>query len=794
MLCVVDDAQWLDQASAQVLGFVGRRLLAEPVALVFAVRTPAGDPAPDYLAGLPELWLGGLDEQSARALLATVISGPLDESVRARILAETRGHPLALLELYRGRSAADLAGGFALPDAGDLPRRIEDQYAARLGELPAEVQRLVLLAAADPVGDPALILRAAEVLGLDTEAMNLAVAADLLEFGATVHFRHPLVRSAAYRTATAEDRRAVHEALAAVTDPLADPDRRAWHRAHATAGPDEAVAEELIGSAGRAMRRGGVAAAAAFWERAVALTPDPGKRASRALTAAEAKYAAGDFETAQALLVTAEVGPPGELDEARAQRMRAQVAFALRRGGDAPPLMLRAAQRLQSLDAELARQTYLEALLATIYAGRLAQGQDARQVGRAVRSATLPPSGSQPLPHSQLLIHGLAVRLADGYVAAAPALKEALRRYRAQPLELGWLSVSYNIVAMDMWDDEAWFELAAGQLRLARANGTLSWLPFTLDYLAEIHVQAGELSKAAALLMEREHVEPRTREATLPYLPLLLAAWRGDAPGAAELAEEMTRGATDRGEGAALTYTDYAQAVLYNGQGNYRAAAEAAHRASAVDEIVISPWALYELVEAAARSDQQERARAAAGQLSQLAAASASNWARGAAARSRALVSGGRAAEEEYREAIELLGRTRMATHLARARLVYGEWLRREKRRAEARDQLRSAFDALTSMGAEAFAERARREILATGETARKRSDDTRTDLTPQEEEIAQLAREGRTNQEIAAQLFIGRRTVEWHLGKVFAKLDVSSRLELDQALRKREVRSRADL
>jgi DNA-binding CsgD family transcriptional regulator len=575
-----------------------------------------------------------------------------------------------------------------------------------------------------------------------------------------------------------------------VTDPLADPDRRAWHCAHATAGPDEAVAEELISSASRAMRRGGVAAAAAFWEQAVALTPDPGQRAARALTAAEAKYAAGDFEAAQALLVTAEVGPPGELDEARAQRMRAQVAFALTRGGDAPPLMLRAAQRLQSLDAELAQQTYLEALLATIYAGRLAHGEP---VARAARAATVlpsgPPSGSQP-PHSQLLIHGLAVRLTDGYVAAAATLKEALRRYRAQPLELGWLSVSYNIVAMDLWDDEAWFELAAGQLRMARANGTLSWLPFTLDYLAEFHVQAGELSKATALLMERERVDPGTREATLPYLPLLLAAWRGDAPGAAELAGEMTRSASDRGEGAALTYTDYAQAVLYNGQGSYRAAAESAHRASAVDEIVISPWALYELVEAAARSDQAECARAAADQLSQLAAASASNWARGVAARSRALLFSGRAAEEEYREAIELLGSTRMATHLARARLVYGEWLRREKRRAEARDQLRSAFDALTSMGAEAFAERARRELLATGETARKRSDDTRTDLTPQEEEVAQLAREGRTNQEIAAQLFIGRRTVEWHLRKVFAKLDISSRLELDQALRKRNIRS----
>ncbi len=790
MLCVVDDAQWLDQASAQVLGFVGRRLLAESIALVFAIRTPApGDPSPNHLAGLPELRLGGLDEQSARALLATVTPGPLDESVRARILEEAHGHPLALLELYRGRSAADLAGGFALPDAGDLPRRIEDQYAARLGELPTEVQRLILLAAADPVGDPALILRAARVLGLDTGTVHLAAAADLLGFGAKVRFRHPLVRSAAYRAAADDDRRAVHEALAAVTDPLADPDRRAWHRAHATAGPDEAVAEELINSASRALRRGGIAAAAAFWERAVALTPDPGERASRALAAAEAKYAAGDFEAAQALLVTAELGPLGELGEARVQWMRAQIAFALRRGGDAPPLMLRAAQRLQSLDAELARQTYLEALVAAIYAGRLARGLDARQVARAARSATR-PSGPEPLPHSQLLIHGLAVRLADGYLAAAPTLKEALRRYRAQPHELDWLSVSYNMVAMDLWDDEAWFELAAGQVRQARANGTLSWLPFALDYLAEILIQAGELSKAAALLVERERVDPGAREATLPYVPLLLAAWRGDAPGAAELAEEMARGASDRGEGAALTYTDYARAVLYNGLGNYRPAVEAADGASAVDEIVISPWALYELVEAAARSDQRERACAAADQLSQLAAASASNWARGAAARSRALASGGRAAEEGYREAIELLGRTRMATHLARARLVYGEWLRREKRRIDARNQLRPAFDALVSMGAEAFAERARRELQATGEKVRKRSEDTRTDLTSQEEEIAQLAREGRTNPEIGAQLFIGGRTVEWHLRKVFAKLDISSRRELDQALSRRSNRS----
>jgi DNA-binding CsgD family transcriptional regulator len=784
LLCVVDDAQWLDQASAQVLGFVGRRLLAESIALVFAARTPPlGVTSPDHLASLPELRLGGLDEEPARALLATVTSGPLDESVRARIIEETHGNPLALLELCRGLGAAELAGGFALPDAGDLPRRIEAQYLERLGELPEPAQRLVLLAAADPVGDAALVLRGAHVLGVDIGGMNLAADAGLLEFGVNVRFRHPLVRSAVYRAAAAEDRRAAHAALAAVTDPGVDPDRRAWHRAHATAGPDEAVAAELIDSAGRALRRGGVAASAAFWQRAVALTPDAGERASRALAAAEAKYAAGDFEAAQALLVTAEVGPLGELGHAHLQRMRAQIAFALRRGSDAPPLLLRAAQRLQPLDAELARQTYLEALVAAIYAGRLARRQDVLDIARA---AQLAPFGPEPLPQSQLLLRGLAVRLTDGFTAAAPMLTEALRRYRAQPQELDWLCVSYNLVAMDLWDDEAWFSLAAGQVRLARANGTLSWLPFALDYLAENHIQAGQLSTAAALLAEGERIDPGIRAATLPYVSLLLAAWRGDAPTAAQLTEEMVRGASDRGEGAALTYAEYANAVLHNGLGNYGLAAEAAHQASAAGELVISPWALYELVEAAVRGDQRERAMAAADRLSEIAAASTSDWAAGVAARSRALLAGGRAAEEEYREALERLSRTRMVTHLARARLSYGEWLRRENRRIDARGQLRPAFEAFVSMGTQGLAERARRELVATGEKVRKRTADTRDELTPQEEEIAQLARDGLTNPEIGAQLFIGARTVEWHLRKVFTKLDISSRRELGQALSRR--------
>jgi DNA-binding CsgD family transcriptional regulator len=518
----------------------------------------------------------------------------------------------------------------------------------------------------------------------------------------------------------------------------------------------------------------------------VRLTPDSGERASRALAAAEAKYVAGDFEAAQDLLTTAEIGPLDELAAALVQRMRAQIAFALRRGRDAPPLLLRAAQRLQTLDAELARHTYLEALVAAIYAGRLTREQALGQVARAARSAPSGPSGPEPVLHSQLLLRGLALRLTDGYVAAAPTLREALRRYRAEPKELDWFSVSYSMVAMDLWDDEAWFELASGQVRLARTSGTLSWLPFALDYLAEIQIQAGQLSAAEALMLERERIDPGVRQATLPYVSLLLAVWRGDAPNAAKLTEVITQGAWERGEGAALTYADYATAVLHNGLGNYRIAADAADRASAASEIVISPWALYELAEAAARNKQPERAAAAAGQLAEIAAASATDWAHAAAARSRALLANGDAAEQLYREAIELLSRTRMAAHLARARLSYGEWLRRENRRVDARDQLRPAFEAFTAMGAGSFADRTQRELQATGETVHTRAEGARAELTPQEEQVAQLARQGRTNSEIGEQLFIGARTVEWHLRKVYTKLDITSRRELSEALSRR--------
>jgi DNA-binding CsgD family transcriptional regulator len=778
LLCLVDDAQWLDAATSQVFGFIARRLLAESVAIVLTVREPSDE---RELADLPELSLRGLQDDDARALLSSVISGRLDDPVRDRLVAETRGNPLALVELPRGRSTAELAGGFALPGAGTLPSQIEDHFRHRIVALPEATQRLMLLAAADPVGDATLLWRAAATLCVERQAAEPAAGEQLLDVGAQVRFRHPLVRSAVYRAASLTDRRAVHGALAAATDPETDPDRRAWHRAHAAIAPDEEVAGELIESASRAQGRGGIAAAAAFLERAVTFTPDPGQRASRALTASQLKLEAGDPSAAASLLAAADAGPLDELGQARAQRVRAQIAFDMRRGTDAPPLLLRTAQRLESLDVELARETHLKTVVAVIYAGRLASDPTPADVGRAALSA---PVGPEPLPASQLLLRGLATRLTDGYAAGAPALTAALRAYLAEERHLDWSWVAYNLAAMDLFDEDSWLELASSQAELARATGTLIWLPFALDYLALFHVQAGDLPLASALIEESQSLDLGARADTLPYVPLWLAAWRGDVSTALDLVDVMIAGADSRGEGCALTAAEHATAILYNGLGEYELACKAAQKAAAADDVATSSWAFGELVEAAARSGRQEIARRSLDQLRERTSASGTAWAKGTEASASALLEDGEAAERLYREGIEALERSRMAAHLARARLGYGEWLRRENRRVDAREQLRQAYEVFATMGADGFAERARRELLATGEKTRKRRDDTRDELTPQEKQIATLARDGRTNPEIGAELYISPRTVEWHLRKVYTKLGVSSRKGLRGALR----------
>ena len=615
LVCFVDDAQWLDAATRHVLGFVARRLLAESVGLIFAVREPRDERRPTderELVRLPELLLTGLKEDEAGALLAAVIPGRLDRLVRDRIIGETGGNPLALLELSRGITTAQLAGGFGLPTAADLPAQIEDHYLGRIRALPEPTQHLMLLAAADPVGDAALLWRAAQSLGIERWAAEPAEADQLLEIGAGVRFRHPLVRSAVYHAASTADRRAAHRALASATDPEVDPDRRAWHRAHAANGPDEEVAAELLRRANDAERRGGVAAAAAFMEWAAMLTPDLGARALRALAAAGAKFQAGDFATAESLLATADAGLLDELGRAQVERMRAQIAFDLRRGSDAPGLLLHAARRLERLDAELARETYLEGLVAGIYAARLANDTKAADLAIAARSA---PLGPEPLPARQQLLLGLAIRLTEGYAAAVPTLTNALGSYRAEGPQLDWLSVAYNLAAMDLWDDNAWFELASSQADMARSTGRLVLLPYALDYLAGFYILTGEFSRASGLVTEAEGLALGARAETLPYISLRLAAWRGQNAVALDLAEVMMRGALSRGEGCAITVTEYAIAVLYNGLGQYQLALEAAQKAAAADEVVTSSWALYELVEAASRCGREAMARDAAERL-----------------------------------------------------------------------------------------------------------------------------------------------------------------------------------
>jgi DNA-binding CsgD family transcriptional regulator len=788
LVCLVDHAQCLDRASAQVLAFVARRLLAESVAVVFSVREPSEN---EELAGLPELVLLGLSDADARTLLDSVVPGRLDERVRDRIVAETRGNPLALVELPRGLTAAKLAGGFGRPDARPLASRIEQSFRRQLESLPTETQRLLLIAAAEPVGDATLLWSAAERLGIGTDAADPAEAAGLIELGARVRFRHPLVRAAAYRSAAVPDRRRVHRALAEATDPGTDPDRRAWHRAQAAVGPDEAVAGELERSAARAEGRGGVAAAAAFLERATELTPDAARRGARALAAAQAKFEAAALDVADELLATAEMGPLDELQRAQLARLRAQIAFARRRGSDVPPLLLDAAKRLELLDAGLARETYLEALGAAIFAGRLGGRSGVREVAAAARVAPLAP----PPPRAiDLLLDGLATRFTEGYVAGVPPLRGALHAFRrdAQHGEnhiRPWLWLAW-LMALDLWDDETWHDLATRAVKLAHDAGALTVLPVVLEYRAAVHLHAGEFAAAAALIDEATAITAATGYAPVRYAPVVLLAWRGEEVQASKLIEARVQDATAGGEGRAIGLGGYATAVLNNGLSRYEAALIGAQQACEHEDLGFFGWSLVELVEAGVRSGAHQEAAAALRQLDERTRAAATDWALGIQARSHALLSDGHAAESLYREAIHRLEHSRIAIHLARAHLVYGEWLRREQRRVDAREALRTAHDMLGRFGAEAFAERARRELQATGETVRKRTVETRDVLTAQEAQVARLAAEGHTNPEIGAQLFISARTAEYHLHKVFSKLEISSRRQLRGRLAQLELRT----
>jgi DNA-binding CsgD family transcriptional regulator len=780
LLGVIDDAQWLDRASARSLAFVARRLLAERIALVFATRKLG-----DRTAGLPELDVTPLGHRDARALLESVLPSPLDGGVLERIVVETRGNPLALIELPRGLTAAQLAGGFGLPAAVPLSASIEESFARRLASLPHDARRLLLVAAADPVGDPPLVWRAAKRLGIPEAAAETVQAQDLLTLTPRVVFRHPLVRSAVYGAAGLKERREIHRALAEATDPETDPDRRVWHRAQAEPGPDEDVAAELERSAARAQARGGFAAAAAFLERAATMTPDAEHRARRALAAARAKFQAGAVDDTLRLLATAEAGSLGELQRAQVDLLRAETVFVATHGRDAPPLLVEAARRLSGLDPTLARETYLEALSAAMFAGRLAgPGAGVLEVAQAARAAPAPPNAPRP---PDLLLDGLATLFCESYEAAVPVLRQAHRAFDgarmspAEQLRWKWLA---TVSSIHLWEDTRWELIADGHVRLARETGALGELPFALTQRVYVHLFAGELAAAASLVDEIQTTTEASDTVVAPYGAVGLLVLRGRRAEAGYLIERTRAELTRRGEGVGLSMLDWAEAVLDNGLGRYEDARAAALRATEHQHaLAASNWGMVELIEAAVRAGTPDLADDALRRLVATTAASGTDWALGVSARSQALLLDGHEAEDLYVEATERLARTRMAFDLARAHLLYGEWLRRERRRVDARTQLRAAHDLFSGFGTEAFAERARVELQATGEHARKRSPETIDQLTPQELQISRLVAEGNTNREIAAQLFISPSTVEYHLRKAFRKLDVKSRTQLARRL-----------
>jgi DNA-binding CsgD family transcriptional regulator len=777
LLVVADDAHWLDHASTRALAFVARRLLAEKIALVFAARQ-----VDDALGGLPSLHVGPLRRRDARALLESVLPARLDESVLERIVLETRGNPLALLELPRGLTPTELAGGFGLPAALPLSASIEESFIRRLEDLSDDTRLLLLLAAAEPVGDPLLLGRAAEKLGISIRAAAASEIDGLLRIGEQVTFHHPLVRSAVYGSSPMEQRLAVHLALAEVTDRAADPDRRAWHLAAAASLPDEAVAAELERSAGRAQARGGLAAAAAFLTRSVALTGDPARRVDRALAAAQANLYAGAFDEALRLLPIAEAGSSGELQQAQAELLRGQIAFSSNIGSDAPPLLLAAARRLERFDVDLARETYLDAWGAAWFAGSLATAGGLLEVSRAARSA--PPS-THPSQPFDLLLDGLALLITEGRAAAAPALRRASSAFAAAEIpaenSFRWTALP-PIPAYILWDDASWYAINARQLGLARDAGALARVPMGLITGAVIDAWSGEFAKAAEATAEAEAIVEATGTRLAPYAAMLLVALRGREADGFTLLDSAINDAADVGQGFAVQWGEFVKAILFNGLGRYGEALVAAQRASdGTRELFISSWALAELIEAASRSMAPGQAAIALQRLTADTAVAGTDWGLGIAARSRALLADGDAAESWYHEAIERLGRTRLRPELARAHLLYGEWLRRRHRRLDARNELRIAHDMFTAFGMEAFAERARVEVEATGERARKRTVPKTDQLTPQEAQVARLAVQGNTNREIAAQLFISPSTVEYHLRKAFRKLGVKSRTQLAQ-------------
>lgn len=770
--CIVDDAHLLDRPSAQVLAFVARRTEhGLPILLAERGRRHATE-----LDGLPEMRLRGLPSSDARALLAATIPGRVDPAVAERILIEARGNPRAIVEAFDGSTVDELAGGYAIPAPHAGCREGDHGCVRRAQQVPADAQRLLLAAAADPTGDPAVAWRAAAALGVRPGAAEALEGQELLVFGPRIVFACPRLRAAVYASAPRAEVRAAHRALADATDAEGNADRRAWHLALATSGIDDDVAADLERHAPTAHARGGTAARAAFLGRAALLTSDPVRRAQRALDAAEAQHDSGAPHAAERLLAIAEIAPPDEARRARVALQQARIAFTTRRDHTAPGALLDAARRIEPHSPAQARDAYLEALVAAMLADHLATSPTPADVARAARGAPL-PGPAQP---ADLLLDGLVTRVLDGYRAAVVPLTAALAAFQVADLDPAagrWLWLA-GCVAADLWDEQAWTGLMSG-----RAAHTGVGDVATPAHLAVADMHRGEFGTARAALAHADARAWTTGAKPVCHPSLLLTAWQGRYGVLHDMLPAARQDAVHRGDGTTLTAASLAEAVAHNSVGHYEQALVAARDAGRSEQLGLRGWALVELVEAAVRSGHHEAAARAAARLGDRTDAAGTDWALGVQAATRALLATGQAAEPHYRDAIDRLGRTGIRIHLGRAQLLYGEWLRRQKRRIDARLPLRAARELFASIGAEAFADRAHRELLATGEKARKRGVDTCLQLTPQESRIAYLARDGLSNPEIAARLFVSPRTVEYHLHKVFVKLVITSRTELHLVL-----------
>ena len=778
--CIIDDAQWLDQVSLNTLLFISRRLLAEPIGLVFAVRGDLGS-----FGALPELRVTGLRDRDALQLLASVVRGPFDPRVSRRILAETHGNPLAITQLARGRDPLARGAGFG-PSAGmPLSGQIEQSFRRRYEVLPATTRRLLLLASAEPLGDPALLRRAATVLGLSGDAVVDADTGGLMSIGLQVQFEHPLARSAVYAAAAPDEQRQAHRALAEAILPGADPDHRAWHRSQAANGPDEDIAAELESAADRAFAKGGLRASAAILERAALLSTTPAQAVRRTVAAARATYEAGSPDDALTLLAMVDPDLAGPHARAVATRLRGQITVSLGRPQHAIALLLDAAGSLRSLDPATARETYLEALEAAMYAGDFGPQGGLAAVAAEVRQEL--PDGIDTPGVVDHLLEGMLSWAVDGLPSALGHLRLALDELSSSTVDpvavARWTWLAYH-VALSTWDDDRWSALTERYRASVRAAGALSLLPSALVGSAGFAVRTGDFAAADALLADALTISSAIGlPPTAAVVGAAVTAWRGERVDAERAVDRVARDGSANGVHDS-TLANYCTAVLHNGLGNYATALEAARASAYAPQLGLPVLLLPELIEAAARVRDLPEAERALARLAVDTNAAGTPWALGIEAYCRALVTRGERAESLYVDAIRFLENCRMVPSMHRAHLAFGEWLRRERRRTEARGHLQIAFDAFTTMGALGFAERARRELLAAGGAVTSRTERILGELTPQELQVARLAAGDGSNQEIAAQLFISPSTVAYHLSKAFRKLDINSRRQLDGALR----------